>query len=396
MLESDIFDIAELGNYLSGITSSFWAAGFKDHLESLGALHFATEIYEHLMDATIDLEVTSIPLNQFQWAPHNFVSNLSRPTAFACVATFESANLNILPSDLKDVMGISTGNSLYIAEYLWTDPYSSLSSHIIKRSIGNVGRHGLAFLISPTNTNTKQLDYSSWVNIPHEDFDGNFKGTFDKTSLHLSFTGYESSLGASEHGLFDKQVYFLQAVVQAFDAGIWVADLDIVTALDGGFGKNNLKRIPPAKQTSREISKSLTLTFTRKAEENPSQTTDNTFFGDSDDENEEQDSAFFKKSTASIGVLDSGVDGFCDHSLEESRDFSAMRKLTSLDCWDEILDSPDNSCIVRTNGDWLARLATAVYGLQKLKTVVIAPKHEVCWACIQRMMPRKAKIIVIC
>ncbi|KAH7378516.1 hypothetical protein BKA64DRAFT_687300 [Cadophora sp. MPI-SDFR-AT-0126] len=91
-------------------------------------------------------------------------------------------------------MGISTGNSLYIAEYLWMDPYERRSPLVIKRSIGNIRKPGLAFLISPTNSNMKEPYYSSWVNIPHENFDGNCEGTLRRlpcifplldTSLHL-------------------------------------------------------------------------------------------------------------------------------------------------------------------------------------------------------------------
>ncbi|KIM99342.1 hypothetical protein OIDMADRAFT_30945 [Oidiodendron maius Zn] len=384
IFESEAIDIVALDYYLSRITSSFWGSGYKDHLESLEALHFAAEIYTYLMDATIDLEVTSTPLNQYEWAKTR-KSKWTRSNSFSCIATFESGNLNIYPSDLKDVMGISTGNSLYIAEYLWTDPYDSPSSYIIKRSIGNVGKPGLAFLISPTNPNMKEPDYSSWTNIPHEDFDGNCEGAFDKTSLHLSFTGYESSLNSNEHGLFDKQVYFLQAVVQVFDAGTWVADLDIVTALDGDFGARYLKRLPQARPKSNENSALETI----KAEEESSQI--NRIGG------VKIIGSLQHKNGSLLDYAETSPPDFCGHSPEEIQDFSITGKLTSIDCWDEIIDYPNNACIVRTNGDWLARLATAVVGLQKLRTVIIAPKKNVCWACVQRMnINSRRTMIIIC
>ncbi|KAL5330502.1 hypothetical protein ACEPPN_000019 [Leptodophora sp. 'Broadleaf-Isolate-01'] len=329
-LESEVIDVQALDRHLSGIASSFWGSGYKDHLESLEALHFAAEIYSHLMDATID-----------GWAQNIRNTKLERPKALSCIAAFESGNLNIHPSDLKDVMGISTGNSLYIAEYLWMDPYERPSPLVIKRSIGNIRKPGLAFLISPTNSNMKEPYYSSWVNIPHENFDGNCEGTFEKTSLHLSFTRYESSLSASEHGLFDKQVYFLQAVVQVFDAGAWVVDLDLVTALDGDFGTNYLRRLPQAKPKSK-INPTTERASMEKAEEEP---------------NSCIAGVQIITSPAVPGLLGSEtveMISFRNHSAEESQDFSVIGQLTSLDCWDEILDTPNNACIVQTNGDWLA------------------------------------------
>jgi hypothetical protein len=42
---------------------------------------------------------------------------------------------------------------------------------------------------------------------------------------------YELALDTGEHGNLDKEVYFLEAVVQAYESHSWVTDLDILTAL---------------------------------------------------------------------------------------------------------------------------------------------------------------------
>ncbi|KAH6706613.1 hypothetical protein BKA61DRAFT_698473 [Leptodontidium sp. MPI-SDFR-AT-0119] len=290
-LESELIDIQALDRHLSGIASSFWGSGYKDHLESLEALHFAAEIYSHLMDATID-----------GWAQNIRNTKLERPKALSCIVAFESGNLNIHPSDLKDVMGISTGNSLCIAEYLWMDPYERRSPLVIKRSIGNIRKPGLAFLISPTNSNMKE----------------------------------------PEHGLFDKQVYFLQAVVQVFDAGAWVADLDLVTALDGDFGTNYLRQLPQANPKSK-INSTTKRASMPKAEEEPNSCIAGVQIITSP--------AVPELLGSETVEMISFRDQFCDHSANESQDFTVIGQLTSLNCWDEILDTPNNACIVRPNGD---------------------------------------------
>ncbi|KAE9366581.1 hypothetical protein N431DRAFT_471628 [Stipitochalara longipes BDJ] len=148
-------------------------------------------------------------------------------------------------------------------------------------------------------------------------------------------------------------------------------------------------QLPPAKQKSHA---SITL----KAEDTPSQISCITGYSPAHKSEEQDSNVSGRLSEEIIGIFDFNND-FCDHSIEESRDYSVNGKLTSVDCWDETLDSPNNACIVRTNGDWLTRLATAVYGLQKLRPVAIAPKHDVCWAYVQRLhLYSKATMIVIC
>jgi hypothetical protein len=146
-------------------------------------------------------------------------------------------------------MGMSAGSSLYIAQFLWSDPFLPPPTNVIRRSIGNVGKQGIAFLISPLNPLMRDPGYDNWQNVQHEDFDGSFENNFPETSLHLSFTGYEQALNTGQHGLLDNEVYFLQAVVQAYEKGNWVADLDILTALNTGLDSKTVSRLPDCKHT---------------------------------------------------------------------------------------------------------------------------------------------------
>lgn len=276
-------------------------------IRSLTALHFAYEVYSNLPDARVELSITKSTLQNYSWSTPT-VDDLAHARSLSCIATFETGDLNIHPKDLKEIMGISAGSSLYIAQFLWSDPFSSPPSNVIRRSIGNVGKPGIAFLISPHDPNIKDPGYDSWESVQHDNFDGKFENNFPETSLHLSFTGYELALNTGQHGLRDKEVYFLQAVVQAYERGIWVADLDILNALNNVESSNRVLRLPTQ----------------------------------------------------------------CQHTSAEAMELSNFGPVTSVDCWAELLDQPTNPSIVRAKGNWLARLAATVVAFQKKRQVLIA------------------------
>lgn len=76
------------------------------------------------------------------------------------------------------------------------------------------------------------------------DFDGKIERNFEETSFHLRPTGYELPLNVRDHGLYDKEVFVLQAVTQAFDHANWVADLDLagLMAANGQLSADHLDR----------------------------------------------------------------------------------------------------------------------------------------------------------
>ena len=115
-------DASALGRYLSNSSSEFWSSNYRCHLTSLEALHFAAKIYSTIPDASVDLSVISKPIHGYYWTVHA-ADRLRHVRSFSCIATFESGYLNIYLDTLKGVMGISTGNSLYMAQFLWSDPY---------------------------------------------------------------------------------------------------------------------------------------------------------------------------------------------------------------------------------------------------------------------------------
>jgi hypothetical protein len=177
----------------------------------------------------------------------------------------------------------------------------------------------------------KAPGYDRWKSVQHAEFDGLFENNFPETSLHFSFTGYEQSLNTGEHGLRDKEVYFLQGVVQAYERGNWVADLDILSALNSPAADTSIRRLPCQ----------------------------------------------------------------CEHTKGEASSFGSFDPITSIDCWDELLDDPKVTSIVRAKGNWLARLAVTVVAFQKKRRVILA-KDTVCWACVRAMSKASGSAIIIC
>lgn len=96
---------------------------------------------------------------------------LDLASAFACIAMLESGDINISSLGLHSVMALSSGDSLYIATSLLSDPaYKSESK--ITRVRGNIGRAGIAMLISPEEPRKRGYTHGHWQNVNHDEFDG--------------------------------------------------------------------------------------------------------------------------------------------------------------------------------------------------------------------------------
>lgn len=71
------------------------------------------------------------------------------------------------------------------------------------------------------------------------------------------------------------------------------------------------------------------------------------------------------------------------------------KKLLSIESWDDILDLPQRSTVIRAHGSWIARLATALIVIQlqksgaaeksqktlELGSILVFPKQS-CWLCL--------------
>ncbi|RYP35418.1 hypothetical protein DL767_003825 [Monosporascus sp. MG133] len=165
--------------------------------------------------------------------------------SFSCILLFENV-FHILPSQLRNVMAISSCNSLFIASSLISDPASSPRKANVQHIMGNVGRPGTALLLPPVAPRNISKNIQRWPLIQLGSWDGIPKDSFLDSSLHLSFTGSTQEVDTGYSGAQDKELYILESVVSLHGMGEWIADLDIVKALQDPplVYRHRQKRIP--------------------------------------------------------------------------------------------------------------------------------------------------------
>jgi hypothetical protein len=157
---------------------------------------------------------------------------LNRAQTFACIAMFENRNVNLDPSALNQVMALSTGNSIYVAMPLICDPFDSPSGHEIKRIVGNISKPGINLMIPPIQPKVKITAEDVWTQVNHNDFDGKLEDCFQYTSMHLSFTRYKLPASVASHGDQAVDATFIETLVSVFDHQKWIADLDVLKAVE--------------------------------------------------------------------------------------------------------------------------------------------------------------------
>lgn len=305
---------AELKHLMSRL-QTIWDNEDQEYVASLRAFASASAIFKNLPETTISLSVTNRPLYTAKWFGHEAYAG-SLGSVFSCLTLFETGSVDIHPSELIDVMAMSAGNSLFMAEYIFNDP-SDDPDMVLRRTIGNIGKPGVSFLLSAQGLDSLTLDYSTWKSIQHAPYDGRAENNFDQTTLHLTLTGDEQPLNIGQTGYHDKEVFLVEAVVRAYDKSRWVADLDI--SLRPG---------------------------TR------------------------------------FQILDELE---CAHDELERDDYSAFKPVTSIDSWDELLDPPPNTGVVRAKANWLARQAVAAFAIQQSRPLIVA-SGAICWACVAEVM----------
>ncbi|KAJ9137738.1 Nitrate reductase (NAD(P)H) [Pleurostoma richardsiae] len=151
--------------------------------------------------------------------------------SFACIAMFETGEFNIDPGSLQAVMALSTGDSIYVASDLVSDPSEKTDTQLVRRVLGNLGRPEIAFLVPPSRPMLREYDLKSWHLINHLPFDGKFEDNFSSTSLYLSFTDFEMPLDVGVRGLRDNLAVILESLVSVDDKGEHLGDLDIMSML---------------------------------------------------------------------------------------------------------------------------------------------------------------------
>ena len=252
----DMYTLFEAGKMEPNTVASRLAWHFQTaeveadpYMQSAKAVSTAAMTYSNLPDATIDIRVLQRKLWQAQWvklavsqlfdSQRNLQSSrvtplslepyrLDRACAFSCITMFESGHHDANPSELVNVMAMSSGDSLFVGSALLCDPSLESYSADIKRIAGNIGRPGIAFLVPPVAPLMRDVSISDWPQLGSFEFDGVPRDCFNGTSLHLSFTGASSPVNVGFSGAQDADVYMLETLVSVHDSGKWVADLNVL------------------------------------------------------------------------------------------------------------------------------------------------------------------------
>ncbi|OJZ91007.1 hypothetical protein ASPFODRAFT_215242 [Aspergillus luchuensis CBS 106.47] len=229
------------------------------HENSLLALGRVIDYYKYyLPQATVSMSVIKSPMTSWKWVPSLlhpldlsaslatqqaregsipssvYLSLLSREHAFAAILQFESGTISLDTPDLEAVFAISSGNSLFIAKQLLYDPTPAdrIAPYAVSHAIGNVGKPGIALLVSPPELEIREHTLERWRLVNHHPFDGNpVGGRFDGTSLHLSFTGWDGPVSLDSTSYRTMEAYYLQTTISVNDGGEWVGDVDILKGL---------------------------------------------------------------------------------------------------------------------------------------------------------------------
>ena len=434
VLASKCIDRSEVRRYF--ISSAYHEQSPQlKYYDSLDALDEAKTIFGELSNSSANLAITSKPLHTWQWrsAPREG-QEPSLAHAFACIAAFETGNLDLDPVDISKaaVMALSYGNSMYVAERLLSDPLEVLVPYAIRRIIGNIGRPGLSLLVPPQRPRLPKPDFNSWNCINHNVFNGLMEDNFSGTSLHLSFSEYKLAVDTGMHGQRDQEACYVEAIVSAHHRGKWIADLDILRAdkrwmsyatyVERNSFTNHAK--PENRPPERKRLESSDMIRSDIREDRLSLPSDGQegsassepLFLDSalnDFLFDKYDGLFSKKSfgdlksdwihdiesrlrnrdgeysfelTAPDDVCDTETADvphdttICQHLEEDRMDVSGLMPLVSIDSWAEFLDPPAMNAVVRAWGNKLGRLSLAAVAMQKGYNIHIVGKDS-CWKC---------------
>ena len=237
-LENGDLDLMRLINHFSPLFLPQLMESASTYFQSLMSFAHADHIYGALSQAEIDLSVFAKTLCDSNWAQallKETNGKFTRTISLSCASFFDTGYLDLRTEDLEDVLALSSANSIYASEFLFCDPSRRPPDYRLRHVIGNVGKPGLALLLSPRNTILREPDIDTWQLVNHAKFDGCFEDNFPSTTLHLSLTGYEQRLNTSRYGCRDKEAFYLEAAVKAYDKGAWFADLDLLHLLHDPF-----------------------------------------------------------------------------------------------------------------------------------------------------------------
>lgn len=201
----------------------------------------------------------------------------------------------------------------------------------IRRIHGNLGYPGVVMLIPPPVPRVLQANSMRGRFVQAASFDGQAKNSFTQASLHLKLTDYKIPL-SNARGAVDADIMMREALISVYDGSRWVADLDIIRALQ-----------------SQQLTRFFSCTCVR------------------DD-----------------------VDNKALCQLLVDRFGNPLKVITS---WEELLLFQENLMAgelgtVLVYGSWFARLAATTLAAQMKYLAIALPSHCICFQCGQKNLDR--------
>ncbi|KAK0612618.1 hypothetical protein B0T17DRAFT_511795 [Bombardia bombarda] len=324
----------------------------KQFMTSMHVLGSGIEVYNHLPSALVDMKITTTPLYLAKWADPDLrrtmqvlsqdpdlepnTSDLATVRHFSCIALFDTGHINLHPTHFVNAMAISSGDSLYVSEKLLSDPSVAFSSPAapVRHLIGNIGKPGLSVLGWVKEPMMLEPSLNTWRLVNHADWDGTtIADSFATTTLQLSLTGHEMTLNLSRPGGHYREATYLEARLSAYDAGSWMADVEVMQQ----------QQQQQQQQGGR--------------------------------------------------VLPAG----CGHGERERADSADYGTIAVVDNWFEVLDAPLGSAVVRATGNWMARLAlgSVLQTNDEPFVVCSAGGAGICWGCVKERV-EGPRVVVLC
>lgn len=273
-------------------------------------------------------------------------SRMSTCQSFSGILFFENS-FDLQPSQVSNVMAMSTGNSLFIAASLLCDPAKPPRGSKIRHVMGNVGKPGMALLVPPLEPRMMTLGINQWHLIDRVRWDGMGRDSFKDSTLHLWFTGKNQEVDVGYSGAQDRELYVLESAVSLYGkGGEWVADLDILKMLQE----------PPfvyRQEHSRPESKAVT------------------------------------KGTRSKNSVAGPI--LACHGKHVPQYRYEDLPLVAVENWAELIQDEQLNCIFMATGNWQARLAVTMLCIAQGRRVCLLP-DLVCWQCVAAMKVSEAKL----
>ncbi|KAI0454299.1 hypothetical protein F5B21DRAFT_524704 [Xylaria acuta] len=270
----------------------------------------------------------------------NFLKSriMSTEQSFSCILLCENS-FDITPIRLKNVMALSSGNSLFVDASLTCDPTIPPGRIKIRHVMGNIGKPGAALLVPPIEPGMMTLGIERWHLINFSAWDGQARDCFADSSLHIWFTGFTQEVDIGYSGAQDRELYIVESVVSLYAKAEWIADLDILKAIQSpSLIYRHIQTLP--------VKDRQVVQYKNKP----------------------------RRALTSPPLV------VCEDDHKNEYQYEEM-PLVAVENWTELLTDTPKSCVFLANRNWQARLAAMMICISQGRKVCLL-SDNVCWDCV--------------